>query len=249
VHPTFDVAVPIKDVPQNNSFRYPSYPQYTLINTGTDPIDGLILTLKVTDPMNNVMFVTEKMVDNVTIIGGNMLSTIKFDKLFVPTMVGNYIFEISYTLPGANSPTVIPGFVNIVQGLGAPGTTTTFNIPGDFLTIQSALTALYARGVGGHVVFQLNSKYIKGYNEYIYPPHNLANQRYIDTFSVLDFRGKIMGAGPNATITFRPSNDLMEDQDPIIIDISNPYGYGLAFGSAFATSIDTAAVNKVTEQE
>jgi len=99
-------------------------------------------------------------VDNINAIGK---SEVKFKKLFVPLEPGQYSFILSYQLPTSTIPTIVPKSITILPGLGNPNTTTIYQIgTGTFLTLRSAIEALYHRGVHGHIVFEFNSKSIAG---------------------------------------------------------------------------------------
>jgi hypothetical protein len=161
---------------------------------------------------------------------------IRFSKLFYPENVGQYSFRTTYNLHGvATSYTttvnILPGFTSANVSTIGPG--------GTFGTFRAAIDALFRRGVQGHTVFEFINTNINCFDVRTHQPNG-----FIDTFTTADFRGRIAGLDdPNSSVTFRPSPSIMTGQDPVVLQIRNPSGIGLMFGSALSTNIHSAAVN------
>jgi hypothetical protein len=223
----YNLPKPALVTPEATSYRYPSTPTFSITNLGTEDINGSAASLVVTrilgaDTM--IVYTDNSYLDNVTSTPSNF----RFNKLFVPTEVGAYYFV--FTIMQANGEELVYTYtVNVQPGLVG---TMTIGQGGTYSTFNAAVADLFRKGVGGNVVFKL-----------------IDNQYIFDGVTQLapDFRSRIEGAGPNATITFQPSDILMGEQTPIQFRITNQDGYGIVFGQAYTTTNDSAAVNVVTD--
>jgi hypothetical protein len=161
---------------------------------------------------------------------------VNFAKEFFPNVIGSYRATLSLNLYG----TIVSKTFsfNIDGGLAGTYTIDANKVTAgtNFQSFEDAINALYAQGVEENVVFELqNSSYL------------FENNTVTGINNIPDFRSKIMGAGKDATITFKPAFELMTEQNPIELRISNPEGYGIRFGQAIVSNTETAAVNFVRD--
>ena len=215
-------------IPANGSTsRYPFTPKFTLINNGTEDISGSWAYLKI--------FKGGVEVHSDTLMLQNMTAgsecDVQFTSNYLPLELGTYSMELKLYLYGREE-TVVYNF-NVTGGLKG---TYTIGTGGNFATFNSAIDALYYQGVSGDVVFELID------TEYRLGGNNVSR--------IPDFRSKILGVGPDATITFKPSAPNNLRSNPINIILESEDGYGIKFGQALSTGAYTVpAVNKVIDVE
>ena len=98
-----------------------------------------------------------------------------------------------------------------------------FGSGGNFETIQEAVDELYRYGVGGDVIFELKDR----------GPYEIGDL-YDDKQPALDLSSYIYGVGPDATITFKPSNDRAVERggnnSGVTINVSTGSGIGILLG-------------------
>lgn len=226
----FEIAQPIDvainktmAVPGSNTYRYPFYPTIEITNLGTEDLSGSMANIEIKHN-GKVVYTGVVMLQNITF---NTPSKIKFPEIFMPEEIGKY--EVTLTLDLHGLPKV-ETFVFVV-GDGLKGTYT-IGAAGTYKTFNEAVEMLYLRGVGGNVVFELlDEEYVLGHNS-----------------ALPEFRSKIVGVGPNATITFRPSQLRMLSFTPIRMVLESTDGYGIRFGQALETGdYKVPAVNIITD--
>jgi hypothetical protein len=104
----------------------------------------------------------------------------------------------------------------------------------NFTNIQVAVDALYWKGVGGPVVFELtNNTYDVGVPVGIGP--------------ALDLRTRIEGISPTNTVTFKPTATLSSAESNIVINLYSPSGVGIIFGQSQECFNHNAIFNYVPE--
>lgn len=129
-----------------------------LTNTGMGDINGINMHLLVRHNSTGEVLIDEnRLIENISPQGRD---TLQFKTLFVPQSLGDYNFTLTYQYPNENTSRTNSKTVTIRAGLGDPTTTTTYRIGtgGAFPTIESAMNALYHRGIAGHVVFELTAE-------------------------------------------------------------------------------------------
>jgi hypothetical protein len=209
-----------------NIYRYPYIPVFRITNKGGVGINGLPSNLTVTHIRpgleDTVVHTENKLIENIHITD---VTLFRFDNIFFPMEAGLYrfVFKIYF----GDDSVVYSVDRRFSEGMSGTYTVGFGGALPNFPTIHSALYALFQRGVSGDVVFELT-------------------QKTYELDAPLDFRSRIMGVGPDKTITFRPSADLMTDQDPISIYVNNPDGVAMLFGQALITGNYVAAVNQVS---
>ncbi len=225
----FNVTITSMALPTPDWYRYPVVPKFTIRNNGNDDVTGSIATLTISKG-TTVVHTDEEMVEN---IQGNSIGTINFNKEFIPLEEGAYSVRIKLALPTGD---IIQSYsFTVKEGLSGTYTIGAGTAPRNYSTFKAASDDLYRKGVSGNVVFELTGR------EYTFTGHSGENM-------IPDFRSKIVGVGPNATITFKPNqlNDLQ--QVPINITIRTDDGYGIRFGQALETGDYTMpAVNHISD--
>ena len=243
---------------QGGDYRYPVFPTIPISNTGTIDISGIAMTLDITGPTGSGYHKTwTKLLDNLP--PGAVNYPFQFDSIFFPIEPGQYSFSLTYSIDGVPQ-TPINRNINISAGLGQAGGVTRFTIgrgsgANHFATIENAMAALFHRGVAGHIIFELipNDAVKKEFNAWktnvLSTGDPVIGAARADTFSLFDFRSRIMGLGPDATITFTLSEPDLTSPTPVTLIIRNNSGYGLAFGNAHSNKLDSPAVNIVYDQD
>lgn len=216
--------------PTGTAYRYPYYPTFDFASTGLYVPFGAPVTLSITKRgATTPEYYREKLMDAV--------SGFKFTDPFIPLETGTYDATLTVDIVGTIKTKTWE--VKVLGGYGEPGKTTVY--PVSAANFSKTMKDLYYKGVQGHVVFELTSK------KYTFTEDMVDDDG--TPIAYPDFRSKIMGVGPDATITFRPSNALLGASEPIIFDIGRNDGLGLAFGQSIKPENPMAAVNKVIEIE
>ncbi|MBQ6268849.1 MAG: T9SS type A sorting domain-containing protein [Bacteroidetes bacterium] len=227
----FEVSEPINIAiantmvsPGASTYRYPFFPTVSVTNLGLVDMSGSWADIEIRKN-GNLVYSDRVMLQN---IAYNEASDIKFTKIFMPTDVGGYNVTLTLDLHGAPKTKT---FTFIVQE-GLKGTNT-IGAKGKYKSFNEAVDALYLQGVSGNVVFELiDDEYTLGNGDTLIP----------------EFRSKIVGVGPDATITFKPDRLHELSATPIKIIIESDDGYGLRFGQALETGdYRIPAVNIITD--
>jgi hypothetical protein len=155
---------------------------------------------------------------------------VDFD-VFIPRQSGNYLAKMYCTHPEdpVRTDDTVWSYFSVLGGLAG---TYRVGVGQDFPTIDSAMNALFYRGVAGNVVFELTDSY-----------YQVKARSYVDpTAPAWDFRSWILNLGHNAdlnttyTVTWKPSTQKSLTRGSITIDLVSPTGKGIAFGQSIKPS-------------
>ena len=100
----------------------------------------------------DVVYTSYKMVDNIYASGQY---EIKFDDLWFPEYAGNYVFNLSYDLPG-----IADASTTINVNAGMRGTYTIGTPTASYADMYKAVVDLYKKGVAGPIVFEFVGTFI-----------------------------------------------------------------------------------------
>lgn len=177
-----------------------------------------------------VRLVITRLADNVTvynrtgvvpdIAAGQFNKAIFAFPEFTPTVSGDYSFCYRVEYPGdpvltnnemCITRTVEPNLCGVYTiGTTKPG-------PRNFPSIDSALNTLYFYGVSCSVVFEFTDV-------------NYTKSSVGVTTPAFDLSSRIIGSGPNSTITFRPSVERSIAKAGVTINLASESGIGVLFG-------------------
>ncbi|MCX7909849.1 MAG: right-handed parallel beta-helix repeat-containing protein, partial [Ignavibacteria bacterium] len=149
---------------------------------------------------------------------------VDFD-VFVPRETGQYMAKLICVHPEdpVRSDDTVWSYFSVLGGLAG---TYRVGVGQDFPTIDSAMNALYLRGLSGNTVFELTDSYYQV----------RARTNIEPTAPAWDFRSWILNLGYNAdlnttyTVTWKPSTQKSLTKGSITIELIAPTGKGIAFG-------------------
>lgn len=165
-----------------------------------------------------------------------------FNTDFIPTVMGRHqiCVSINYEDDPVTSNNTLCEYFDVVGAMEGTYTIGAANAGGarNFSTFQSAVDALFQRGVSNHVTFELtDASYNVG--------TKFGDLNYTPNVPALDLRSKIVGAGPNATITFKPSRVRGVFRGGVNINLLSDIGTGIIFGTSFEPNNSFAPVRDV----
>lgn len=200
---------------QGRSFR----PEAIFENNGIQDLSNVPVRLIITKlPQNTVVYNQTGIVPDIA--AGQFNKAIFTFPSFLPVDGGDYRFCYRVEYPGdpvttnnelCITRTVEPNF----SGTYTIGTTVTG--PRNFPTIDSALNALYFRGVSGPVVFEMTDA-------------SYTVNRVGSGAPAIDLSSRIIGVSATNTITFRPSVERSISKGAITVNMVTESGLGVLFG-------------------
>ncbi|MGC8747599.1 MAG: T9SS type A sorting domain-containing protein [Candidatus Kapaibacteriota bacterium] len=181
-----------------------------------------LIIYKLPDTLNSVYQSTVTIQDIQS--GTYNTRVVDFD-VFIPRETGQYMAKLICAHPEdpVRSDDTVRSYFSVLGGLLG---TYRVGVGQDFPTIDSAMNALYMRGVSGNVVFELTDSYYQV----------RARTDVEPTAPAWDFRGWILNLGYNAdlnttyTVTWKPSTQKSLTKGSITIELIAPTGKGIAFG-------------------
>ncbi|QLH53097.1 MAG: hypothetical protein CH6_0731 [Candidatus Kapaibacterium sp.] len=191
------------------------------VNVASDFPVRLIL-YKLPDTLNSVYQSTITVQDIQS--GTYNTRVVDFD-VFIPRETGQYLAKLICAHPEdpVRSDDTVWSYFSVLGGLAG---TYRVGVGQDFPTIDSAMNALYLRGVSGNVVFELTDSYYQV----------KARTDVEPSAPAWDFRSWILNLGYNAdlnttyTVTWKPSTQKSLTKGSITIELVSPTGKGIAFG-------------------
>lgn len=210
--------------------NYPIVLGAKLKNNGSIDLADEKMTMKVTDPDNDVVFEKTMTIGNLTYLEYANEQSFYYDDVFFPTKVGTYTVEVNYDVNGDVIPANnVETFTFVVNG-GLKGDYDISVNGGDFATIGEAVDALFRRGVDGPVRFFLqDDEYTEG---------SLTNAA-----PAIDFSSKILGVDAENTVTFTLEEDDFGKK--VEVHLYSFEGVGIRFGQTNKPGNIFAPVNKV----
>ncbi|MBU3678626.1 MAG: hypothetical protein FGM32_03350 [Candidatus Kapabacteria bacterium] len=200
---------------QGRSFR----PEGIFENNGIQDLSNVPVRLIITKlPQNTVVYNQTGIVPDIA--AGQFNKAIFTFPTFTPVEGGDYRFCFRVEYPG--DPVTTNNEICITRNVEANfnGTYTigsTVTGPRNFPTIDSALNALYFRGVSGPVVFEFTD------NTYTVTKVGVATP-------AIDLSSRIIGVSATNTITFRPSTERSISKGAVTINMETQSGLGVLFG-------------------
>lgn len=236
------------DVFVENTIGRPVRPRIRYRNNGKNDISDAPTNLTIKHIPTQQVVYSKKNIKVTSIPFGLEYNTIDWQyDYFTPTLPGQYEITASVNVLEDNidfnnelkdtftviDPLIGTYTIGPIKNTGNHTVDSLYNSR-NFTTIQAAVDALYWKGVGAPVVFELTTtSYHVGNIEGIGP--------------ALEFRSKIEGVSPQNTITFKPLASLGTSEASVVINLYSPSGIGIMFGQSIECFNQYAIINSVTE--
>ncbi|MFC2131879.1 hypothetical protein ACFLSQ_10635, partial [Bacteroidota bacterium] len=217
----------------------PINPIARFTNQGVNDLDFDSIFYEITYNPNSEVVFRDTIVNYVISAGANFDTTdVRTEKNFVPPYLGAYTICATIYSPYDNNPLSMRIACGTFESNAGLIGTYTIGSGGNFETIQDAVDELYQYGVGGNVIFELKDR----------GPYEIGDL-YDDKIPALDLSSYIHGVGPNATVTFMPSEDRSVERggnnSGVTINVSTGSGMGILLGQNLEPNNSNAIVLNV----
>jgi len=204
----------------------PLTPRGRIINGGMQDLSDIPVRLRITQIPGGVVYNRQIVVPDVGADPPLNVAFVDFPP-FTPPAPGQYEACLITEYPGdpINANNTVCQTFTVGANLVGTYTIGTLNTgkPRNYLTFSDAVDDLYKKGVSGHVTFELtDASYTVGNG--------------IAGLPALDLTTKIIGGGPNASITFKPSLQRSLSKGSITITLNSGNGTGILFGQSILSS-------------
>jgi len=215
----------------------PMIPVARFTNQGVNDLDYDTVFFWITNSANEVIY--RDTIKNYVISAGARFDTtdISAKKFFVAPSAGQYTIYAKIVAPyDDNPPSMKQTSAQFTAEAGMSGDKVVGS-GGDYATLQEAINDLYTKGVSGHLRFILKDAV-----------YNIGDTNFV-SLPALDLTAYIPGMGPNATVTFKPSNERANIKGGVTINLLTGSGIGILFGQNYNPVNPNAIVNYVTPSQ
>lgn len=216
---------------------HPVVPQAIFGNNGVDDISNVPANIKIFNPSGVKVFDNDISIESIP-YSGIQETTELFGQAFVPADTGVYTVTVTVSAVGDGDAsnnsftktfTVLPAMAGIFT-ISANSTAAN-----NYTTIQSAVEALYQRGITGPVTFVLTDNTYSVGDIY-------------GSAVALDLTSTIVGVSSTNTIKFVPSTAKSVIKGSVTINLNSNSGIGIKFGQSSTNPSQYAPVNKVVNR-